>query len=108
IPVASLRDLVKILTLYYDYIEFYMDPALFVITMDTMKSCHDEIAFQSIEFWSNVCNEEYELQLLQQENKIVNLNKQSRYYVRGTLPYLVPVLLQRLTTQEDSNDDDYD
>ncbi|CAF4738516.1 unnamed protein product, partial [Rotaria sp. Silwood2] len=61
IPVASLRDLVKILTLYYDYIEFYMDPALFVITMDTMKSCHDEIAFQSIEFWSNVCNEEYEL-----------------------------------------------
>ncbi|CAF4975087.1 unnamed protein product [Rotaria sp. Silwood1] len=36
--------------------------------MDAMKSSHDKITFQSIEFWSNVCNEEYELQLLQQEH----------------------------------------
>jgi hypothetical protein len=35
--------------------------------MDAMKSSHDEIALQGIEFWSNVCDEEYELQLLQQE-----------------------------------------
>jgi hypothetical protein len=35
--------------------------------MDAMKSTHDEIALQGIEFWSNVCDEEYELQLLQQE-----------------------------------------
>ena len=32
-----------------------------------MKSTDDEIALQGIEFWSNVCDEEYELQLLQQE-----------------------------------------
>jgi len=32
-----------------------------------MKSSHDEIALQGIEFWSNVCDEEYELQLVQQE-----------------------------------------
>jgi len=64
--------------------------------MDAMKSSHDEIALQGIEFWSNVCDEEYELQLLQQEvkkkqtlkffeikyfifrhkNKIVNQNEQ--------------------------------
>jgi hypothetical protein len=37
--------------------------------MDAMKSSHDEIALQGIEFWSNVCDEEYELQLLQQEVK---------------------------------------
>ncbi len=36
-----------------------------------MKSSHDEIALQGIEFWSNVCDEEYELQLLQQEVKIL-------------------------------------
>ena len=35
--------------------------------MDAMKSSQDEIALQGIEFWSNVCDEEYELQLLQQE-----------------------------------------
>ena len=61
--------------------------------MEAMKSTNDEIALQGIEFWSNVCDEEYELQLLQQEvrhlfdvnnsslifsrlkNKIVNLNE---------------------------------
>jgi hypothetical protein len=35
--------------------------------MDAMKSTHDEIALQGIEFWSNVCDEEYDLQLLQQD-----------------------------------------
>jgi importin subunit beta-1 len=38
--------------------------------MDAMKSTQDEIALQGIEFWSNVCDEEYELQLLQQEVNI--------------------------------------
>jgi importin subunit beta-1 len=42
--------------------------------MDAMKSSHDEIALQGIEFWSNVCDEEYELQLLQQEVKFNSIN----------------------------------
>ncbi|CAF4090911.1 unnamed protein product [Rotaria magnacalcarata] len=108
IQVAALQNLVKILTLYYDYMEYYMGPALFAITMDAMKSPHDEIALQGIEFWSNVCDEEYELQLLQQEAQEQNRQPErtSRYYARGALPYLVPVLLQRLTMQEETDDDD--
>ncbi|CAF4488104.1 unnamed protein product, partial [Rotaria socialis] len=108
IQVAALQNLVKILTLYYDYMEYYMGPALFAITMDAMKSPHDEIALQGIEFWSNVCDEEYELQLLQQESQEQNRQPErtSRYYARGALPYLVPVLLQRLTMQEETDDDD--
>ncbi|CAF1138518.1 unnamed protein product [Adineta steineri] len=108
IQVAALQNLVKILTLYYDYMEYYMGPALFAITMDAMKSNHDEIALQGIEFWSNVCDEEYELQLLQQEAQEQNRQPErtSRYYARGALPYLVPVLLQRLTMQEETDDDD--
>ena len=43
--------------------------------MDAMKSLHDEIALQGIEFWSNVCDEEYELQLLQQEVSFVCMAK---------------------------------
>ena len=35
--------------------------------MDAMRSSQDEIALQGIEFWSNVSDEEYELQILQQE-----------------------------------------
>ncbi len=50
--------------------------------MDAMKSSHDEIALQGIEFWSNVCDEEYELQLLQQE---VRLNLINFYFVKHDL-----------------------
>ncbi|CAF1234582.1 unnamed protein product [Adineta ricciae] len=108
IQVAALQNLVRILSLYYDYMEYYMGPALFAITMDAMKSTHDEIALQGIEFWSNVCDEEYELQLDQQEAQEQNRQPEraSRYYARGALPYLVPVLLQRLTMQEEADDDD--
>jgi hypothetical protein len=52
--------------------------------MDAMKSSHDEIALQGIEFWSNVCDEEYELQLLQQEvkkNKLSNFLKLNILYL---------------------------
>jgi importin subunit beta-1 len=31
IQVAALQNLVKILTLYYDYMEYYMGPALFAV-----------------------------------------------------------------------------
>jgi hypothetical protein len=50
--------------------------------MDAMKSSHDEIALQGIEFWSNVCDEEYELQLLQQEvKKKLNLKFEIKYFI---------------------------
>jgi hypothetical protein len=51
--------------------------------MDAMKSSHDEIALQGIEFWSNVCDEEYELQLLQQEvkKKKPNIKFQSKFFL---------------------------
>jgi importin subunit beta-1 len=33
IQVAALQNLVKILTLYYDYMEYYMGPALFAVNI---------------------------------------------------------------------------
>ena len=42
-----------------------------------MRSTHDEIALQGIEFWSSVCDEEYELQILQQEVNPVRLDKKN-------------------------------
>jgi hypothetical protein len=43
--------------------EAYMGRALFSITVDAMKSDTDEVALQGIEFWSNVCDEEVDLQI---------------------------------------------
>lgn len=37
--------------------------ALFAITLDAMRAEQDEVALQGIEFWSNVCDEEVDLQI---------------------------------------------
>ena len=63
VKVAALQCLVKIMSLYYQFMETYMDPAVFPITLDAMKSEHDDVALQGIEFWSNVCDEEYDLMI---------------------------------------------
>jgi importin subunit beta-1 len=44
VRVAALQCLVKIMSLYYVYMEHYMGPALFAITLEAMKSPIDEVS----------------------------------------------------------------
>lgn len=106
--VAALQCLVKIMSLYYQYMEFYMGPALFAITMEAMKSDVDEVALQGIEFWSNVCDEEVDLAIEASEAQEQGRppERTSRFYAKGALQYLVPILTQTLTKQEEYDDDD--
>lgn len=73
-----------------------------------MKSTNDDVALQGIEFWSSVCEEEYELQteLAEAMEEGRTPASTSRHYARGALQYLVPILLQRLCEQKDTEDDD--
>ena len=73
-----------------------------------MKSPNDDVALQGIEFWSSVCEEESELQieLTEAMEEGRSPTSTSRYYARGALQYLVPILLQRLCEQKDCEDDD--
>ena len=43
VKVAALQCLVKIMSLYYQFMESYMGPALFAITLEAMKSDIDEV-----------------------------------------------------------------
>ncbi|XP_073988755.1 importin subunit beta Fs(2)Ket isoform X2 [Rhodnius prolixus] len=108
VKVAALQCLVKIMTLYYQYMEPYMGQALFPITLEAMKSEVNEVALQGIEFWSNVSDEEVDLAL--EESEAVELGRPptrvSRYYAKGALQYLVPVVLSKLTKQEEFDDED--
>lgn len=108
IRVAALQCLVKIMSLYYQYMEHYMGPALFAITMEAMKSENDEVALQGIEFWSTVCDEEVDLAIeasdAQEEGRPPEHT--SRFYAKGALQYLVPILTQMLAKQEEFDDDD--
>ena len=105
--VASLQCLVKIVTLYYDFMENYMGRALFGITQGAMKSDEDGVVLQGIEFWSNVCDEEYDLAYMAQEawEKGTPPDRHSKHYAKGALPHLTPILCQTLAKQEENDDD---
>ncbi|XP_065355552.1 importin subunit beta [Calliphora vicina] len=106
--VAALQCLVKIMTLYYQYMEPYMAQALFPITLEAMKSENDSIALQGVEFWSNVSDEEIDLAIENQEANDAGRapTRVSKHYARGALPFLVPVLVEKLTKQDENDEDD--
>jgi len=108
VKVASLQCLVKIMSLYYQFMEAYMGQALFAITLDAMKNETDEVALQGIEFWSNVCDEEVDLMMEAAEATEVGRPPEqvSRFYAKGALQFLVPELMIRLTKQDEFDDED--
>jgi len=108
IKISALQNLVKIMNLYYEFMEAYMGQALFAITVAAMKSPNDDVSLQGLEFWSSVCEEESELQIELQEamDEGRSPTSTSRYYARGALQYLTPIVLQRLCEQKDTEDDD--
>ena len=66
-----------------------------------MKSTVDEVALQGIEFWSTVCDEEADLavEAAEAEESGIPPTQNSRFYVKGAMTYIVPVLLEKLTVQ---------
>ncbi|EDV26853.1 uncharacterized protein TRIADDRAFT_54185 [Trichoplax adhaerens] len=108
IRVAALQNLVRIVTLYYQYMEHYMGPALFAITIDAMTSHQDAVALQGIEFWSSICDEEVDLAIEAADAAEAGRppEQTSKHYVKGALGYLVPILLQTLTKQSELDDED--
>ncbi|ESN99747.1 hypothetical protein HELRODRAFT_101408 [Helobdella robusta] len=108
VRVAALQCLVKIMSLYYQYMEHYMGPALFAITLEAMKSGIDQVAMQGIEFWSTVCDEEVDLSIEAAEASDQGRppERTSKHYAKGALQYLVSILTQTLAKQEEYDDDD--
>ncbi|XP_057303593.1 importin subunit beta-1-like [Hydractinia symbiolongicarpus] len=108
VKVSALQCLVKIITLYYEYMEAYMGPALFAITVDAMKCDEDDVVLQGVEFWSSVCDEELDLAIEAQEAEESGTEPQSfsRFYAKGALQYLTPILLHILTKQEEYDDEE--
>ncbi|KAJ8019665.1 Importin subunit beta-1 [Holothuria leucospilota] len=108
VKVAALQCLVKIVSLYYQYMEPYMGPALFAISVEAMRSQVDEISLQGIEFWSNICDEEMDLTIEKQEAEEAGRQPEhvSRFYAKGALQYLVPILLEILKNQDENDDED--
>ncbi|XP_022662446.1 importin subunit beta-1-like isoform X2 [Varroa destructor] len=108
VRVAALQCLVKIMSLYYQYMEHYMGPALFAISTEAIKSELDDVALQGIEFWSNVCEEEIDLAIEASEAADEGRPPQrtSMHYAKGAIQYLMPLLTHCLMKQDEADDED--
>ncbi|EPS97330.1 hypothetical protein FOMPIDRAFT_1025098 [Fomitopsis schrenkii] len=108
VQVGAFECLVKIMTLYYEKMSFYMERALFGLTVMGMKHTEEAIALQAVEFWSTVCEIEtdlaWEMQEAQDYGEVPE--NESKFFAKIALPEIVPVLLQLLTRQEEDADED--
>ncbi|KAM0786088.1 hypothetical protein ACM66B_006899 [Microbotryomycetes sp. NB124-2] len=108
VQIGAFECLVRIMHLYYDYMKYYMERALFGLTILGMKHADEGVALQAVEFWSTVCDEEIELALEAEEAAEFSEapERESSHFARVALPEILPVLLQLLTRQEEDAEDD--
>ncbi|KAI4213809.1 MAG: hypothetical protein LQ351_003502 [Letrouitia transgressa] len=100
----------RIMALYYDKMRFYMEKALFGLTILGMKNQEEDVAKLAIEFWCTVCEEEI---AIEDDNALTHAEgggelRQYFNFSRVAAREVVPVLLDLLAQQdEDAADEDY-
>ncbi|KZT37128.1 ARM repeat-containing protein [Sistotremastrum suecicum HHB10207 ss-3] len=106
--VAAFECLVRIMSLYYDKMGFYMERALFGLTVMGMNHPEEAVALQAVEFWSTVCEEEIDLQIEAAEAQEYGEQPEheSKFFAKTALNEIIPVLLNLLTKQEEDADEE--
>ncbi|KAH7099422.1 karyopherin Kap95 [Auriculariales sp. MPI-PUGE-AT-0066] len=108
VQVASFQALVRIMSLYYEKMSFYMERALFGLTVLGMNNTEERVALQAVEFWSTVCEEEIDLAL--EEAEALEYGEQpeneSKYFAKIALGEIAPVIFRLLMRQEEDADED--
>ncbi|KAK0802093.1 karyopherin Kap95 [Friedmanniomyces endolithicus] len=98
----------RIMALYYEKMRFYMEKALFGLTIQGMKNDEEDVAKLAVEFWCTVCEEEISIE---DDNSQAEGTESLRPYfnfARVATQEVVPVLLELLAKQdEDAAEDEY-
>ncbi|GAB7341987.1 hypothetical protein MBLNU457_g0283t2 [Dothideomycetes sp. NU457] len=100
----------RIMGLYYDKMRFYMEKALFGLTIQGMKSEEEDVAKLAVEFWCTVCEEEISIEDDNAQAQAEGSTEMRQYFnfARVATTEVVPVLLELLAKQdEDAADDEY-
>lgn len=99
----------RIMVLYYDKMRFYMERALFGLTVQGMKNEDEDVSKLAIEFWCSVCEEEISIEDDNIHAAADGTQPREFFnFVMVATQEVVPVLLNLLTKQdEDSADDEY-
>ncbi|KAJ3366904.1 karyopherin beta, partial [Kappamyces sp. JEL0680] len=90
VQVISFECLVKIVGLYYDQMQLYMQKALFGLTVLGMRHDNEQVALQAIEFWSTICEIEYDRNLSIQDG---DDSLPCLHFAQAAMPEIVPVIL---------------
>ncbi|TYJ54307.1 hypothetical protein B9479_005066 [Cryptococcus floricola] len=108
VQVGAFECLVQIMHLYYEKMDFYMERALFGLTIMGMKHSEERVALQAIEFWSTVCEEEIDLTAAAQEAIQYGDRPEveSKGFAKAALNDILPVLLGLLSEQDEDDDED--
>ncbi|ORY27809.1 importin beta-1 subunit (Karyopherin beta-1 subunit) [Naematelia encephala] len=108
VQVGAFECLVKIMDLYYEKMDFYMERALFGLTIMGMRHPEEPVALQAIEFWSTVC--ETEVALAEEAQEAASYDEvpeiESKHFAKPALPEILPVLLELLSQQSEDDDED--
>ncbi|KAK3725473.1 karyopherin Kap95 [Vermiconidia calcicola] len=99
----------RIMGLYYDKMRFYMEKALFGLTIQGMRSDEDDVAKLAVEFWCTVCEEEISIEDDNAQAQAEGTELRPYFnFARVATQEVVPVLLELLAKQdEDATDDEY-
>ncbi|KAJ2785647.1 karyopherin Kap95 [Coemansia interrupta] len=108
VQIVAFECLVRIMHFYYDKMSFYMEKALYGLTVIGMKHEEEKIALQAIEFWSTVCDEEIDIQI--EESNAQELGETYEFtnfhFAKIAMPQVLPTLLYLLTKQDEDADED--
>ena len=110
VQAAAFGCLNRIMGIFYDKMSFYMQRALFGLTVGGMKSEEEDVAKLAIEFWCTVCEEEISIdddnQQAQQEGSTEL--RPFFQFARIASKEVIPVLLRLMTkVDEDDAEDEY-
>ncbi|MCJ1308544.1 karyopherin beta [Agyrium rufum] len=100
----------RIMNLYYDKMKFYMEKALYGLTIVGMRNEEEDVAKLAIEFWCTVCEEELAVEDDLEVSRAEGLPDARVHwgFARIASREVVPAILELMTKQdEDASDDDY-
>ncbi|CAO1615921.1 unnamed protein product [Parajaminaea phylloscopi] len=108
VKVSSYECLVRIMQLYYHMMRYYMEQALFGLTVLGMRDPEQRVALQAVEFWSTVCEEEIDIAMEAAEfSEYGEESERSCYnFARIALSEIAPVLMELLKAQDENDDED--
>jgi importin subunit beta-1 len=105
VRIAAYEILVRIAARYYEYLPEYM-VRIFNLTLNSIKTEKEDVAQQAVEFWSTLCDEEMTIMEEISEHTSFNMPppRECKGYIKAAVKFLVPVLTEAMTKQEDDAD----